>query len=351
MDTVNKGPGNAVLVNEEYYQQWLCEKAKYLISSTWSIVITSFYRDMKEQVSEGDWDELKKFLRKKKKECLEEFKIKGVYFIWKKCFLAGEKDFDRALFFKRLLLSSGNEIEKQDLEDVFSYECLNENIDLLLKYVLELDLQNHGKNVINVFSKNVLFNNGEININKNDDTEINSDNTEDEEILKNIIFSVKLFDSNKRLCQLRDEIGRSIDMGEYNEVLGEVDRAKINPAMQYEWYYIMKAIEESGVAVKRFKCADFIDQMIAWYPWTFDDFNDLQEKKAFVNKMQKSISHEKTLWRRDKGEDPALIKDMWAKYKKLGIDYSKVERCQPVALSLWKGLLSLKAKYEKESNQ
>ena len=118
---------------------------------------------------------------------------------------------------------------------------------------------------------------------------------EDETILKNIIFNSKVFDTNEKLLRLRRVIAHSIDMGEYNAMFGEPNPSTIDPNVQGEWYYLMKALEESEVA-KKFSVSSFIDQMINWYPWLFS-FETPEDMQAFKRKMEKSISHEKSIWK------------------------------------------------------
>ena len=147
---------------------------------------------------------------------------------------------------------------------------------------------------------------------------------EDETILKNIIFNFKVFDTNEKLIRLRKVIAHSIDMGEYNAMFGEPNPSTIDPDVQGEWYYLMKALEESEVA-KKFSVPSFIDQMIDWYPWLFS-FETPEEMQAFKRKMEKSISHEKSIWKYGKAKEVTKLKDMWARYNQTNIDYAKVER-------------------------
>lgn len=139
-------------------------------------------------------------------------------------------------------------------------------------------------------------------------------------------------------------------MGDYNNVFGELNRKRIDPGVQSEWYYILKAIEESGAAKKRFSVGDFVEQMLSWYPWIFKDFETLEEKNEFVRRMEKSISHEKNLWKYGAGKEMTCIKDMWARWRSLQIDFAKVERVQPIVKALYDGLTNLKSEMEKESN-
>ena len=172
--------------------------------------------------------------------------------------------------------------------------------------------------------------------------------SEDEATLRNMIFNGRLFDTNDRLLQLRKVIAQSIDMGKYGVMFGEPNEYTINPAVQGEWYYVMKALEESEVTVKKFSVPDFIDQMIDWYPWlfTFDTPDDLQ---IFKRKMAKSISHEKGIWRHGKAREVTRLKDMWARYRQVNVEYAKVERMFNAAYSgLCVKLMALRQEIAKE---
>lgn len=170
---------------------------------------------------------------------------------------------------------------------------------------------------------------------------------EDETILKNIIFNSKVFDTNEKLLRLRKVIAHSIDMGEYNAMFGEPNPSTIDPDVQGVWYYLMKALEESEVA-KKFSVPSFIDQMIDWYPWLFS-FETPEDMQAFKRKMEKSISHEKSIWKYGKAKEVTKLKDMWARYHQANIDYAKVERMFNAAYTgLCVKLVALKQEIAKE---
>ena len=192
-------------------------------------------------------------------------------------------------------------------------------IESILKGALEYEKKSH------YGSFKVFINYGEVKFGGNEpaNTEENV-NDVDETILKNIIFNSKVFDTNEKLLRLRRVIAHSIDMGEYNAMFGEPNPSTIDPDVQGEWYYLMKALEESEVA-KKFSVPSFIDQMIDWYPWLFS-FETPEDMQAFKRKMEKSISHEKSIWKYGKAKEVTKLKDMWARYNQTNIDYAKVVR-------------------------
>lgn len=334
--------------DENYRIRFEQEKIKFLCSKQWEKTAMAFIKDMKLQVADGDVEELKKYLRLKRVESLDTFKKSDCFFVWDKCFQGDSVGFDGGLFLKKMEIIFDGVLDAIDLEATFTYICMTESIDSLLQKVFALEKRN-SSTTNQVFAQNLVFNNGTINVNTKDAAD-STDNGEEEEILRNIIFIEKLFDSNVKLQKLRDEIAKSIDMGDYNNVFGELNRKRIDPSVQSEWYYILKAIEESGVAKRRFSVGDFVEQMLSWYPWTFNAFQTLEEKNEFVRKMEKSISHEKSLWKYGPGKEMTCIKDMWARWRSLQIDFAKVERIQPIVKALYDGLTNLKSEMEKESN-
>lgn len=85
---------------------------------------------------------------------------------------------------------------------------------------------------------------------------------------------------------------------------------RINPDAQNEWYYIVKAIEESGVA-KNFAITHFIEQMQEWFPTLFPS-ESKEEWEKFKRRLSKSISEEKNLWKHPEGMKEVIpLRVMW----------------------------------------
>ena len=337
-----------LLGDDDYGRRFLSEKMKFVSSGLWQTILGVFLREMKQQVASGDLEALKLFLRNKRRCVLDEYKTKGCYYIWDRCFVKEKNLFDGGVFLKTLELMPGDkELMINELNDTFSYICLTENIDWLLTKVLALEnAQKTSGNNIHVQSSQIIINQGNIVINK-DNSEHSQSFSEDEEVLSNLIFSDKYFYDNHLLHRLRDEIGKSIDLKNYNDVFRAPERKKINPEIQSEWYYISKAITESGIT-KRHSMNDFLDQMYRWYPLAFERIESLEKRKELFNRMGKSISHEKSLWRINKGEI-VKIEDMWARFSRLHLDKKKVEYVQPIAYGLLVGLRKLRNEIEKEN--
>ena len=168
--------------------------------------------------------------------------------------------------------------------------------------------------------------------------------------LRNHIFIEKIFDTNERLLKLRNTIASAIDMGEATIMYGKPQDYRINPEAQNEWYYIVKAIEEAGVA-KDFAITHFIEQMQEWFPTLFPS-ESKEEWEKFKRRLSKSISEEKSLWKHGKMKDVIPLKDMWAKQKQISMDSSKMERIYAIAYKgLYQNLVDLKDKIAKEKSR
>ena len=173
---------------------------------------------------------------------------------------------------------------------------------------------------------------------------------EAETLLRNYIFQDRIFDTNERLLMLRSIIAAAIDMGDATPLYGQPQEVRINPNAQNEWYYIVKAIEESGVA-KKFAITHFIEQMIEWFPILFPS-SSKEEWERFKRLLSKSISEEKSLWKHGKMKDVIPLKDMWAKQKQIRMDSAKMERVYAIAYKgLYQNLLDLKDSIAKEKSR
>lgn len=170
-----------------------------------------------------------------------------------------------------------------------------------------------------------------------------------EEPLRNHIFDDRIFDSNARLSKLRDTIAAAIDMGDATIMYGQPQQVRINPTVQSDWYYIVKAIEEAKVA-RKFTVAGFIDQMTEWFPMLFPDETKEQWEK-YKRRLSKSISDEKSLWRYGKMKEVVTLQEMWAKRKFVRLDQAKMERVYAIAYKgLYTSLTNLKQEIEQEKN-
>lgn len=163
------------------------------------------------------------------------------------------------------------------------------------------------------------------------------------------IFDDRIFDSNARLSKLRDTIAAAIDMGDATIMYGQLQQVRINPEVQSDWYYVVKAIEEAKVA-RKFTITGFIDQMVEWFPMLFPDETKEQWEK-YKRRLSKSISDEKSLWRYGKMKEVVTLRDMWAKRKNVRLDQAKMERVYEIAYKgLYSNLTTLKQEIERENN-
>lgn len=166
---------------------------------------------------------------------------------------------------------------------------------------------------------------------------------QEEEVLRNFIFSNTLFDTTNKLTLLRDEIASSIDFKEYNAIYGKPERKRIDPTKQNEWYYIFEAIQEAGICKKSIGDKDIINQMQEWFPTVFA-YKNPEELKSNTDKLRKSISHERSIWKYGISREVTPLKEMWARHQQLGISAAKVSRFYDIAYKgLYMALIKLKA--------
>ena len=172
-----------------------------------------------------------------------------------------------------------------------------------------------------------------------------------EEPLRNIIFNLRLFNSNVRLAKLRDTIAAAIDMGAYNYTFSQPQDVRINPAVQNEWYYILKALEETKISRPKISVTEFIEQMMDWYPTLFPN-GTKEEKDKFKRRLSKSISVEKSLWRQGPLNEVVSLSEMWAKGIDVKMTNDKSRRIFAIAYKgLFRNLERLKVEIECENTK
>ena len=179
--------------------------------------------------------------------------------------------------------------------------------------------------------------------------EIKSEKKE-EAPLRNHIFQHRIFNTNERLKILRNIIASAIDMGDDTSLYGKPQEIRINPNANNEWYYNLKANNETGVA-KDFSSTDFLDQMREWFPSLFSCASPevWEESKR---RLSKSISAEKKLWKHGAMQEEIPLKDMWAKQKTLAMDSAKMERIYAIAYQgLYQNLMNLKQEIAEEKSR
>ena len=166
------------------------------------------------------------------------------------------------------------------------------------------------------------------------------------ESLRNYIFAPKLFDSDEKLKALHGEIARCIELDENTDIQGTNDHGRINPSVKNEWYYIFEALLEAGVCRKEVGDKEFVAQMMEWFPTVFS-YDSPEEMKAMTDRLRKSISRERTLWKCGGTREVTKLKDMWARHNQLGIAYEKVCRFYEIA---YKGLYMRLVEMKEELN-
>lgn len=332
------------IIITDYQQLYDEARIRFLSSNDWEKKRNSFLRELHQKVVIGDNEELKRILRSKKQDELEVFNKSWVSKIWEKCFDAVNNEFNVVNFFRKLAMINDGQIDVEDLRAFFIYKCITENIDNLLRQVL--DYEARSRTIIS--AQNIVINNGVIVIKKEESSEREEDTPA--EHLDNIIFRTNLFDSDARLTALRNVIASYIDLGEDNGKLSPAAADQIEPTAQNEWYYILLSIIEAEVVSKSaIKDVTFAEQMISWFPWLFH-FDTPDEMATFKRKFTKSISAERSLWKYGAKKEVTAIKDMWARQRLLNIDYAKLSRLYPVANGLKKALEELKTEILKAQN-
>lgn len=322
------------------------EMEKYRGTTRWSQCQTNFLRNLQQRVSIGDTDELLNHLRQEKINALEVFKKTDISHIWDTCFEAPTRNYNKSKFIQALQVISDGNINFSELIPIFEYLSITEIIDNLIQNAIILTMGNKG---IVINANNIQIINGNIEIYQaipDEETETFVNNAP----LKNIIFSNRIFDSDKRLTALRNAIAAYVDLGQDNGKIAAPSNFQINPSCQNEWYYILLAISESKIVIgKKLTDTNFFDQMVDWFPWLFH-FDNITDLKSFKRKFTKSISAERRKWKYGRAKTVTAISDMWAKYVTLGIDESKVARMYPIAKGLKEKFENLMVQIQKENN-
>lgn len=332
------------LLNNNFELYFSQLRMQYLFSDEWKRVETQFKRELELHTIPNDWEQYISYLREQKNAYLQAFKRTGlVSNLWDKSFCNESSKFDAVVFLRKLHVVSDGQIDPKDLVDFFQYYCINSVIDEIIQEAL-MYKEKSRKETLNVF-----INHGNVSFGSNLNNEETLSEEEEDDVYKNLIFKVKLFDSNARILALRSIVAHAIDMGKNNAFFGDPNPYTINPYAQNEWYYIMKALEEAEIVVTHVSVAKFIDQMLDWYPWLSNEFQTVEEMVAYKRKVAKSISHEKSLWKYGSAKKVTKLKDMWAKFQQLGVNPTKVERMyNAVYQGLLLKLIKLKQEIEKQ---
>lgn len=158
----------------------------------------------------------------------------------------------------------------------------------------------------------------------------------------NLIFNPRILTTEKHYHLVRDAIMKFIKKDGVAS-----DTEQINPAVQSEWYFIMKGIRESGMASNSMGDMKFAEQMVVWLPECFEDKVD-GDRKNFIRNLAKSISAERNnYWTQGAERREVLIIDMHAHARTRNIDSGKVKRAFLIAGDLCKVLEKLKTEIQK----
>ena len=331
MITISESQNTLPTIQEDNYKTFFQqERMKFLSGSSWRKITESFWREMRLNVSANDVDALISFLRNKRDAILQAYKQEEFFVFWNRCFDSTQRQFDEDKFIRLLCVAYSDNIERSDLDAFFAWYCLTECIDELLTRVFERQKSFVGATI------NFFYNDGgEIHFGTPSGKQTNDAPAEDEP-LRNIIFNERLFDSNAWLLKLRDTIAAAIDMGDATIMYGHPQQVRINPSVKNEWYYVMKAVKEAGITKSSFGDTTFVEQMVEWFPMLFPDDNP-EKFKDYKRKLARSVSGERSLWKKGKMKQEVTLKDMWAKGMAKVIGAAKAERVYEIA---YKGLFA-----------
>ena len=147
----------------------------------------------------------------------------------------------------------------------------------------------------------------------------------------NHIFRASLFKTEEAYARLHQAILAFVKQAGVESA----EEYQISPECQAEWYYVLKGIAESGVAVRGgLKDVDFVRQMLAWYPDLFIRKEEEVEEKM-VRRYALCISSQRQRWvGKDKQEVP--INDMFAHSNLMRYHLADTTRFRGVALGIKK---------------
>lgn len=150
----------------------------------------------------------------------------------------------------------------------------------------------------------------------------------------NVIFNPRLFTTEARYELLRQAILRFI--------CPKKEEGHIDAHTQAEWYYILKAIAEAGVADGgKLTDVNFLRQMAAWYP-TLLVGKEGEDTEKMLRRYASSVSAERKKWIAGIDCHEVSIDDMFAHAGAGGYPQAKTLRLHGVAKELKKRLEALK---------
>lgn len=155
----------------------------------------------------------------------------------------------------------------------------------------------------------------------------------------NIIFNAHIFTTETDYERLREAIFAFFKCKNEDK---RDDNHQIVPATQAEWYFILKAIDEAGVTGhQKLTTANFLKQMLAWYPSFFIRKNEKEDDGRMLRRYASSISAERNKWTEGIDRHEVSIRNMFALSNTRGYDKAKTLRLHGVAEELKKQLLEI----------
>ena len=123
----------------------------------------------------------------------------------------------------------------------------------------------------------------------------------------NVVFSYRLLSTEDQLRRVREVLLAHIQNAEPDTFMQP--GCLLQPGHRNEWYFVLLAIRQSGLATADLKDADFVRQMHAWFPELIP-VRPGEDPKAVMRSYAKAISTERGRWVVGAEHTEVAIKDL-----------------------------------------
>ncbi len=123
----------------------------------------------------------------------------------------------------------------------------------------------------------------------------------------NVAFSYRLLSTEDQLRRVRKVLLTHIQNAEPDTFMQP--GSLLQPGHRNEWYYVLLAIRQSGLATADLKDSDFVRQMHAWFPELIPVRQD-EDPQAVMRSYAKAISTERGRWVVGAERTEVAIKDL-----------------------------------------
>ena len=301
------------------------ELKMFLDSPFWNTEQKELDLELKKKICLENDDKTIDLLSQYRDSLISEFKKTSIYPAYLECY-DNENGLDKCKLMEQLaqryLRKSKNPLNVEELNELFLYEVAVDAINNKIQSIKKDAKHNKPFSTADFIAP---------------------------EILENYIFNETILDSNDKLIEVRNEIARSIEMGEYAILYDAIsNREKIDPNAKNEWYWILAAIDDAGLLRKKNATdANFVKQMVEWYVKAhIFDWDSPEKMSKELKKFRGSLSAERTKWKY-KNKLTRLI-DLKAKQNLLGqLDRNKINRIISIAKSgLYDSLIEMRNQWD-----